>query len=452
MCICHVGAISAKCVPAIQRLKTAMVDAAPSETAWPPRRVALATLVVVAVTSALVLLYLFSNVLFLLFIGIVLAIALRPLVALLERGGLSRATASVAVYIVLGGLLLAGAWFALPAVYSQTAALVESLPHTYRQLRDYLRQVPSEVVSRFAESLPARLSGGSAPARAQEAINAVTRLFTYAGPLAQSIYVVVATVLLAFYWSLYEDRTIRSLLLLAPPVRRDDARELVDRILAKLGAYLRAQGLLCLIMGGLVFAAYWLIGVPYSLSLGVIAGLFEALPVFGPVLAAIPALLVALSVNPSTALWALGAVVVLQQFESNVLVPRLMDRTVGVNAIVTLLSIAALSALWGLAGAILAIPLAAIAQLGLDRWVFRLDAVDLLPPTGRDAASVLRYELGQLLQDVQTEFRRKERRVSRRSDRLEEEVESLAGDLDRALRAATLQQAAAAVPPAEASP
>ncbi|HET6882972.1 MAG TPA: AI-2E family transporter, partial [Pirellulales bacterium] len=307
----------------------------------------------------------------------------------------------------------------------------------------------SEIVSRFAERLPARLSVGAEPNRADEAINTVTELLAYGELLAQGIYALLAIMLLAFYWSLYEERTIRSIVLLAPPPRRDETRRFIEQIIAKLGAYLRAQGLLCLIMGGLVLVAYSLIGVPYALSLAIVAGILEALPVFGPALAAVPALLVALSVSPTTALWALGAVVVLQQFESNVLVPRLMDRSVGVNAIVTLLAIAALAALWGLAGAVLAIPMAAVAQLVLDRWVFRPDAVDLPPTSGRDAVSLLRYQLRELLQDVQVEFRRKSKPVTQGSDRLEDAVESLARDLDRALFAVTPQAGTVSAPSAE---
>jgi predicted PurR-regulated permease PerM len=421
-----------------------MIDTPSHGTRWPPGRVALATLVVVAIASVLLLLYYFSHVFFLLLIAIVLAIALNPVVSLAQRTGLARSTASVVIYLILGGLLVVGACFALPPLYTQTAALLDRLPHSYQQFRDYLVHVPSELVSRFAERLPVRLPDRDTAAPADEAISKVTQVFAYATVLGQGIYLVSAMVLLAFYWSVYEDRTVRGFLILVPAPHRQAARDLVAQIEAKLGAYVRAQGLLCMIMGGLVFLAYWLIGLPYPLALGVVAGVLEALPVFGPVLAAIPALLVALSVGPSTALWTLAAVIVLQQFESNLLVPRLMDRSVGVNAIVTLLSIAALSALWGVPGAILAIPLAAVAQLALDRWVFRpTDASDLPATTGRDAAGLLRYQLRELLQDVQFEFRRKSARVTDGSDRLEEEVERLAYDLDRALRTAASQPVSA---------
>ncbi|HQU43259.1 MAG TPA: AI-2E family transporter, partial [Pirellulales bacterium] len=350
--------------------------------------------------------------------------------------------ASVAVYLAVGGSLAAGALLGLPFVWQQAGSLLDQLPHDYQQLRDYLMHVPNEFVARFAEQLPLRLRiDEGVPPSAEETISAVGQALDYAALVVRGVYLVVAVALLAFYWSVYGDRTIRSFLLLVPTPGRERARQLIDEIEAKIGAYLRGQGSLCLIMASMVLATYWLLGVPYALSLALVAGVLEAVPVFGPVLWAVPALLVALSVSTSTALWVLGAVVVLQQFESNVLVPRIMDRSVGVNAIVTLLAIAGFSALLGLPGAVLAIPMAAVIQLLLDRWVFRTEASDVPEPAGRDVLSLLRYQIRELLRDVQQQIRQKESAATPRSDRVEESVESLAVDLDRALLAASVKTA-----------
>ena len=119
--------------------------------------------------------------------------------------------------------------------------------------------------------------------------------------------------------------------------------------------------------------AYLIIGLPHALVLAIVAGVLEAVPVFGPVLGAIAPMLVALSVDPAQMVWVLLAAVVIQQSENYLLVPRIMDRSVGVNAVVTLLAIAGFSALEGLAGAVLAIPMAAIIQLLLDRYVLGAD-------------------------------------------------------------------------------
>jgi predicted PurR-regulated permease PerM len=416
---------------------------------WTASDVARATLTVVAVAGIFVLLFVFRAVLFLLLIGIVLSIALSPLVAWLQRRGLSRASASVLVYLAIsvgaGALAVVG----LPLLVKQGESMAGQIPDAYRQFHRGLLEAPSELVRRFAQHLPHDLADlAPRAARSAQAIDTVAQGISYGRVAIEGLFIVLATMLLAFYWSVHEERTIRSALLFVPVTRRDAARELVSQMAAKVGAYLRAQGTLCLIMAVMVLIAYWLIGVPYVLTLAITAGVLEAVPVFGPVLGAIPALLVALSVSTSQALWVLGAVTLIQQFESNLLVPRLMDRSVGVNAIVTLLAIAGFTTLLGLAGAVLAIPMAAIIQLLLDRWLLSAEALEPPQPAGRDAVSLLRYQARQLVHDVRLTSRAKESAATRRSDRLEDAIESLARDLDEQLSAVpkpVINSAAAAI-------
>lgn len=431
-----------------------MTDLALTPTHWSPRQVALGTLVVVGVAAAFALLYVFRAVLFLLLVGVVLSIALKPLVVGLQRWRLSRASASAVVYVLVSGSAAAAMVAGLPLVWQQTESIARGVPEAYDDAREALQRSESRFVREFADRLPTKFAAPpprsgkedkteektdeKAVQKAEEKIEAVAQGIGYGGLLLRALLVSLATLLLAFYWSVHEERTIRSLLLLAPPARREAARELVEQIEAKVGAYLRGQALLCLMMAGMVLVTYWLIGVPYVLTLAIVAGVLEAVPVFGPVLGAIPALLVALSVSASTAVWVLVAVVVIQQLESNLLVPRIMDRAVGVNAIVTLLAIAAFTSLLGLAGAVLAIPMAAVIQLLLDRSVFSRESLAPLPPGGRDAASLLRYQIRELLTDVQLRIRQKESSTTRHNDRIEESVENLARDLDRWIEPATL--------------
>jgi predicted PurR-regulated permease PerM len=137
----------------------------------------------------------------------------------------------------------------------------------------------------------------------------------------------------------------------------------------KIGGYVRGQGLLSIVIGVLAFIAYLVIGLPYALVLAIFAGVMEMVPIFGPALGAIPAFLVALSIDPSKALWVVVATVVIQLLENAVLVPRIMKNAMGVNPIMVLLSLIAFSSVFGVAGALLALPLAAIIQLTVSRAV-----------------------------------------------------------------------------------
>jgi hypothetical protein len=154
----------------------------------------------------------------------------------------------------------------------------------------------------------------------------------------------------------------------------------------------------------------------------------------------VPAVLLALSLAPSKVLWVIVAAVAIQQLESSLLVPRVMDRTVGVNGLVTILSLVGFTSLLGLPGALLAIPMAAIIQLLLDRFVLGLDAIEQDAPDGRDYLSKLRYEAQELVRDVRKQIRHKEEEVSEHTDAVEDEIESIATDLDSILARAEVQE------------
>ena len=160
----------------------------------------------------------------------------------------------------------------------------------------------------------------------------------------------------------------------------------------------------------------------------------------GPLLGAIPAAVIALSIAPSKLVWVIVATLVIQQMENIVLVPRVMRKAVGVNPFVSLLAIFAFSSLLGLAGALMAIPMAAILQLLLDRFVFGPAAMEPDVSTGRDYASRLRYEAQDLAQDLRKQARLKkggsDLRV-KQTDQIMDEIEAIATDLDSLLAQAS---------------
>ena len=162
---------------------------------------------------------------------------------------------------------------------------------------------------------------------------------------------------------------LRALLRITPPQRKKNIREFLQLAEMKLGGYIRGQGLLCLAVGVTAFISYVLIGLPYTLVLAIFAGVMEMVPLFGPALGAVPALFVALSIDPSKAIWVVVATVLIQLLENAVLVPRIMKHSVGVNPIITLLSLIAFGSVFGFVGALLALPLAAIIQLLVSRVV-----------------------------------------------------------------------------------
>ncbi|RPJ40492.1 MAG: AI-2E family transporter, partial [Chloroflexi bacterium] len=195
----------------------------------------------------------------------------------------------------------------------------------------------------------------------------------------------------------------------------------------------RGLAILLLAVGVLSTIAFVSIGLPNALLLGIAAGLLEIVPLIGPALGAIPALLVAASTDPTKVIWVLGAYILIQFAESHFLVPRVMDRTVGVNPVASLLAFVAFGSIFGFAGAILAVPLAAVIQLILNHFVFEANPIDQVPLTGRSGLSTLRYEAQDLVQDIRKQIRGKEAEVTAREDRIEDAMEAIAQDLDSIL-------------------
>ena len=392
------------------------------------------TLVVVGVVGAFGLAYVCRSVIFYLFAGIVIATALEPVVTALMRLRLSRTSAVALLYfsLLLGGV---AATFALvPPLTEQVGGMIDGLPKTYTAAREQLLQAASPRFSRLLQRIPATLPdlmrredvAGGAVETAAQALN-------YSGLVARGLFATMATLLLSFYWSLLSERTLRATLLACAPERRDAVREILEGMQAKVGAYVRGQGILCLVVGVMSLVAFWLIGLPSPLALAATAGVLEAVPIFGPALGALPAAIVALSVSPGKLVWVLTAAVVIQQLENYVLVPRVMDRAVGVNGLVTLLAIAGFGSLLGIAGAVLAIPLAAIIKLLLNRFLLSREALEPPRVVARDAGGKLRYQLQQLVQDLRLYARNKSDAASSRNDSVEEGIEALAHDLDVAL-------------------
>jgi len=144
-------------------------------------------------------------------------------------------------------------------------------------------------------------------------------------------------------------------------------------------------------------------------------------------------MLLALSIEPNKMIWVVVAAIVIQQSENYLLVPRIMGRSVGVHPVVTLLAIAGFSSLAGVAGAVLAIPMAAILQLLMERLFLGPEALEPEQPSKRDTVSDLRFEAQELVQDVRMQVRHKETVASGSDDRMEDAIEAIATKIDEAL-------------------
>ncbi len=404
---------------------------------WTFRRVMWATLVLAFVALSFWLLYRFYDVVFLLFIAIVVGTVIRPVVAWLHRRGLPRPAASILAYLLLLTLLTGFVLLLFPLLVEQGTTIATAVPGYYQSVREWMANYPNQMIVRLAEFLPVTMPSLE-PVRqtGEQMLVLAKQAMGYLGSAMSAVFMAAAFLLLAFHWTLDGPRTIRSWLLLVPKGRRESIAELISDIESKVSSYVAGQGILCLTVGIMALVAYLVIGLPNVLVLALVAGVLEAVPMIGPVLGAIPAAVIAFSIAPSKLIWVIVATLLTQQVENNILVPRVMRRSVGVNPFVSLLALFAFSSLFGIAGALMAIPIAAIIQLLLDRFVFHPAALEPEVSPSRNYASRLRYEAQALAQDLRKQARLKkggsDARV-KQIDHVMDEIEAISTDLDALL-------------------
>jgi predicted PurR-regulated permease PerM len=331
----------------------------------------------------------------------------------------------------------------LPLIIEQGITISAAVPGYYLDLREWMTNYPNQLIVRLGEFLPEAppsLMPGTTQQTGQEVMASAGQVLGYISLAAKAIFIAIVILVLVFYWTLEGPRTIQSFLLLVPQDQRENIRELILAMETKVGFFVAGQGVLCLAIGFMALLAYLLIGLPNALVLALIAGVLEAVPMVGPLLGAIPAGLVALSIAPEKLAWVVVATIVIQQLENSLLVPRIMRKAVGVNPFVTLLAIFSFSTLFGIAGALMAIPMAAIIQLLLNRFVFHPSTMELEVSAGRDYVSRLRYEAWDLAQDLRRQARLKkggsDLRV-KQIDQVMDEIETIATDLDALLAQAS---------------
>ena len=396
-----------------------------------------ATLILVFVALGFWLLYRFYEVIFILLIAIIIGTAIRPLVTWANRKGLPRVAGVLLFYLLMFVLLVIFGFLLFPLIIKETTAIITAVPGYYQSLREWMIFNPNQVITGLGGFLPST-SQGLAPLQqtGQEVLASAEQAVGYLASATRVIFIITAVLLLAYHWTLDGPRTIQSLLQLIPKDQRENISELISAMETKVGYYIAGQGVLCLVIGIMALAAYLLIGLPNALVLALVAGLLEAIPMVGPLLGAIPAAIIAFSLSPVKLIWVIVATLIIQQVENSILVPRVMRKAVGVNPFVSLLAIFTFSSIFGIAGAFMAIPMAAILQLIFDRFIFHPSTIESETLTGRDYSSRLRYEAQDLAEDLRKQARLKQGgsvlRV-KQIDKVMDEIETITTDLDALL-------------------
>lgn len=413
------------------------------------RDVVMATLTIAALVLSLYLAYRFAYILLSVVIAIMLYLAVRPLVDWLNRLGVSKRVGVIVGYGLMIAVVTGFLVLLIPMMLGQVRTITARLPEYYGLLKQLMAQSNIALLQLAVSYLPPELDLARLPqllmAPPTDTTNAPAAT-SVAGlsldSLLANLFLVIAIFAMGFYWMRDRDKIIYQFLLLWPTAHRERVEQLIEEVEQKVGYFYQGQLLLCSAVGGVSFVAYWLVGMPYALILGAFAFIFEAVPMLGPLLAAIPAVLIALTISPTMTVIVIAINSLVQFLENNILVPRIMDRAVGVNPILTVLSIAGFTTLLGLAGALLAVPLAAIIQLLFERIVFHFQppesstdpsSAPLAGAQERNQYSVLRVKAQDLAQDVRKQVRTSRPDVTAASSELEELIEAYTVEFEQLL-------------------
>jgi predicted PurR-regulated permease PerM len=323
------------------------------------RRTFVATLVVVAVVAAALALWKLKIVIALVFLGFVIAAAMRPGVDRLAERRVPRPLGVALHYAALAAVIALLLWLVVPRAIDQVDAAIGGVPTSRQELTQKTKH-STGIKHQFFLGLQKRLK--KVPSAGSVVHGAVT-VGVKALEILVGIFFVLAT---AAYWIFERDRAVAVVLASVPRKHRrvvGDTWELID---AKLGAFVRGQLLLILFVAVVLSLSFWAIGVPFWLLLGIFAGVVEIVPVIGPLAAGAIAVGVGLTASWHVALGAGIAVLVVRQLEDYVVIPRVMGHAVGLSPMLVLVSVTAVGLLFGGFYVLLATPFIAVLATLVD--------------------------------------------------------------------------------------
>lgn len=325
-------------------------------------------LIAVTLVALAILTWKVADVFVLAFGGVVFATVLQALAEpLAKRTGWSE---RLSLGVVLVGLLAVAVgtfWLFGRQAVSQFAEMREQLPAAFEKFQAWIAE--STMGRRLVESLRDAAGEGNPLSSAGLALGATL------GGVANLLLILFVGIYLAADPFMYREGGLR----LLPPARRPQVRTALNDAGLALRKWLIAQLIIMSAVGVMTGVGLAVLGVPLALSLGLLAGLLEFVPVVGPIVAAVPGVLLAFAAGPQTALYVVGLYILVQQIESNILTPLVQRWAVELPPVVALLSIVAAGLLFGVLGVIFATPMAVVA-LAMVRHLYIEDTLEKKAP------------------------------------------------------------------------
>ncbi len=309
-----------------------------------------------------------KQILMLVFYSIIIAYLLNPLVNIIERKGTSRAISVLLVYLILIALILIVSFSIIPRLSSEFQNLAKVLPTQFNKIYDYFNEFYIKYSSQL-ENLPPEFDGVREVV--SENLNKLQSiLISSLKGLTNSIITVFSKVvslviipILTFYFLKDKEYFKKKLYLLVPKRYRNNTLRLSREIDSVLSKFIRGQLIVATFVGIATTIGLLIIGVDFAIIIGMVAGIADIIPYFGPIIGILPALVFALLESPIKAVWVIVVFVVIQQLEGNIVAPKIVGESVGLHPVIVMLALLIGGNFFGILGMLLAVPIAAIIKI-----------------------------------------------------------------------------------------
>ena len=341
------------------------------------RRMLQTVLTVSAVTILVAIFWAAREALMLVYISALIAMGFSPLVHMIERpraGGrlpaVPRWLAILVIYLTVVGIVVIIGLMVVPPLVAQSVALWDRLPDEFNRFQSFLirYRILRDPIT-LAEAVRSAPEGSGA--------NAVGTVLVAVSSVIGGVFGLITIIILSFYLLIEARAMFEYWIRFVPAARRGDVAIAAREAVLKVSAWLSAQFVLAGVMGTFAAVGLGLMGVPYFYVVALVAAIGETIPIVGPVIGGITAVAVAITVSAKLAAMVGAYFLILHQLEANILMPKIMERRVGVSPVAVMVALLIGGSLWGLTGAILAIPSVAILSIIVDQIAAARDTMRL---------------------------------------------------------------------------
>jgi predicted PurR-regulated permease PerM len=292
------------------------------------------------------LLYVIRDIILMLFVALLLMTILEPLVNKLTSIKIPRALSVLISYFLVIGVMGGVIASITPLVIEQTTSFINALPG-YLSNIGVTKEYSDKILEGFLSTV------GNIPAE----------VFRVTYSIFSNVINVLAVLIFAFYMLLSRNRLEDQIGIFFGEAKKKELGRFINTLETRLGSWARGQLTLMFAVGLATYIGLLILGIPYALPLAILAGLLEIVPILGPIISAVPGAIIGFGISPLTGVGVIAMAFLIQQLENYLLIPKIMEKSVGVSPIITLVAISVGARLAGIVGVIISVPMVITLQV-----------------------------------------------------------------------------------------